>query len=258
MKKPVAIVLTLATILLCGLPGVMIIAGKLEMGAAIGPEMTSICGVTLILLPIVIAIASFSNIDESIKEVLTTGCMTVLVLALLSPLIGLLIFWITTEGWPGIQRYIWQKQHQTLQTELGVVCQGTGVSSSAEYEIGKGIHPIVMFNQDGEFDVLSSEVPSDWLPTDISSIEIVACVERSEKLIEICSYNGGVSTRRYQWQLTIHLFAAHTGEEIDSQVFLGTMPDDCPAAKVNPDPLRYGGSVSFRDIQPWLAEIIQE
>jgi hypothetical protein len=258
MKKSIAIVFTLAAILFCGVPGVLIFAGKLDEKYFTGPETATICGGILILLPLVIAIASFSNIDGGMKDVLTTGCMTIMVLTLLSPLIGFLIFGAVTEGWPAIQRFAWQKQHQTLQTELGVVCKGTGVPSSAEYESGTGIHPIVLFNQDGEADRLSSDVPANWLPTDVSSAEIVACIERSEKLIETCRYEGGIVTRRYQLQLVVHLFAAHTGDEIDSQVFLGTMPDECPAAKVNPDPTRYGSSVSFSEIQPWLAQIIQE
>lgn len=255
MKKPIAIVFSLAAILLCGIPGILILVGKLE-----GEYIYDVyfCGGILILIPIVIAIASFANIDGNLKEVITTGCITITSLVLVSPLILLLVGVFIPEGLLAIQKSAWRREHKALTTELGVVCQGIAVPSAAEFESSNGFHPIIFIDENGETDGMSIDLPDDWVPADVSSAEIVACFERFWKAIERCEYTGGPPITRYKEQLTIRLFAAHTGEKINDQVFFGTPPEECPTLANTAETTMYGGSVLFSDIQPWLAGIIQE
>lgn len=89
----------------------------------------------------------------------------------------------------------------------------------------------------------------------MGTTELVACLEKEEeKLIQTCQYIGGPSVRRYQYELTIRLVAAQTGETIETHTLRGGSPPQCELTEHRAVTRLSGSHVQFEAVQNWLSK----
>lgn len=121
----------------------------------------------------------------------------------------------------------------SLEELVASVCSGQGVPEAAAYDINEpGPHPVVVIYTDGTAHSWNEELQEDWKAQDITSVELVICIEPWVQEVEECEYtdNSGASfvvTRRNFW-VNYSISAAQTGEEIDSDMWSGIDADKCP------------------------------
>jgi hypothetical protein len=151
---------------------------------------------------------------------------------------------------------VWARSHQNLH-ELAIACEGTGISSAAEYRSESGIHKIVLFNTGGNLNKWNNDLPTNWIPEDVSKTELVACIGDEEEMgRQTCLYEGGHTISRYQSHINAYIVIAQTGEEITQAGFFGSDPRECPYATTSSEKEIKGGSVESSQIQTWLAQYV--
>ena len=146
----------------------------------------------------------------------------------------------------------------SLQTALSKVCTGIGVPEASAYDSKASFHSIMILSATGEFHDWSKNIPVEWLPQDISSAELVACLGNEEE-VQIgseCEYIGGSSMTRVQFKLPIEIRSVRTGEVILAETFKGSTPDPCPQTANVADRKVLGSHVSYDDVENWLTQFI--
>jgi hypothetical protein len=142
-----------------------------------------------------------------------------------------------------------------LVTPLAHFCDGEIVVSAQEYKPMEKIHKVILYEKNER---------SDWntnLPVECqgkySNFELVGCIEKTDDVeIEKCSYpNGGTRTRKAQ-KVTITIFEAKTGKQIDSNNFYGHV-DNCPQTiPSRTDEVIDGDNVSYDQVKGWLLNLV--
>jgi hypothetical protein len=103
-------------------------------------------------------------------------------------------------------------------------CKGQPVKGVSDYQPLHGSHPIVILQNDRSS---LRRIPDEWMPKSLEEIELVACVGKEEKvLMETCHYESGGKVKRYQYQVTIQLVAASTGQVLKNIKVQGS-PEYC-------------------------------
>ena len=116
----------------------------------------------------------------------------------------------------------------TTDKMFAPACNGQPVKGVSDYRPGPGPHPIVILENNSKS---IRKVPDQWMPKSLGVVELVACVGKSEKvLIETCNYESGGKIKRYQYQVTIQLIAASTGQLLKSITVQGSPPEYCPVS----------------------------
>ena len=116
---------------------------------------------------------------------------------------------------------------------LAPICDGQPISEATAYSQASGAHPTIVLRgtSGGSWRVDDSNYSEEWEPQTLEVVELVACLQRDEALIEICPYqleNGrSASVERYQYQTTVALYEAKTGAIVAEMSWLGTEPDRC-------------------------------
>jgi WD40 repeat protein len=136
-------------------------------------------------------------------------------------------------------------------------CQGKAVPGAATYQTDHAPHPILFISSTGERHEWNSQLPGEWQPQSLDQVEFVGCLEETETIIETCSYIPVGQADRYQYDLTIRLVIAQTGEELLVFKKAGSTPPKCPAAMsfdlLNPGRKRIdGGHVNLSDVRSQL------
>ena len=114
-----------------------------------------------------------------------------------------------------------------MMAQAAAVCNGTGIAQAAPYPSGEGPRQIlVMYRQSGQ-SILRDDYPAGWLPTQIETLQLVACVELSWQILEECEYDPAGVVSREQQQMVASLYAAQTGQLLDEIILDGGIPGRC-------------------------------
>ena len=70
-------------------------------------------------------------------------------------------------------------QDKGLLRDIGAVCYGEVLQKAAVYEKESGLHPTLLFNGFGAHHRWADRLPIGWLPLNLGSLELVACVDES-------------------------------------------------------------------------------
>lgn len=131
------------------------------------------------------------------------------------------------------------------------VCSGDGLDDAATYPGGNNIHPIVVCGTE-------LNIPSEWLPPSFSKTELVACISKSNSVVQLCNYTNGGTFTRYKRRCSINLHAAKTGELIASTILYGGEPGPCPGTLIGMSSWVYGSAISDSRIINWLSQYVVE
>jgi len=116
------------------------------------------------------------------------------------------------------------------------VCSGKAVASAAEYMPNKYANSIMLIDSEGKkHDMAGVQGVWDtyWLSESVSNTELVACFSEAQKIgVGTCTYDDGTSLERYMQRVDILIYAAKTGELIETITLDGPRPTSCPEKKV--------------------------
>lgn len=159
---------------------------------------------------------------------------------------------------------------EDIRSAVEAACEGTGVPEAAAYDGGPGTHPVVLaWGDSAEAAIIATawepELPSQWQPQGVSSVQLVACIGFQQVIVETCQYILGAHPQtvyRCQHHLTIRLVEARTGELIDTATEDGgyppTCPDEKPVNETDPTELyQCGSAVPFGQIENWLRGYVE-
>lgn len=143
------------------------------------------------------------------------------------------------------------------QNALPTVCQGATVPLAAPYVPGAGVHPVALFYEDGTAHPWSGQLGA-WAPATPLAAQLVACASRQmDNVIQECLYNGP-SIFRHLYAINVRVVVAQTGQVLGTTTITGTPPRECrhtePWSLVRLD----GGSVTFAQLQQWLAPFVTQ
>ena len=131
---------------------------------------------------------------------------------------------------------------------ISPACGGLGVAGAAPYDSSPHLRPIV---------ALSNNMPLEWVPSDVATAELVACVGESERYtIEVCPYYGS-SVTRYGYRRQVELVSALTAEVIASKMFEGQQPRKCRSSEnANLTKLEGKKVTQFSQVSTWLSTYV--
>jgi hypothetical protein len=159
-------------------------------------------------------------------------------------------------------------EEQVLKPVLPI-CSGDGqsVSQAAAYSQTSGVHPAVLVRGDaeGNWRVPRDHLRPEWMPQTLSEVELVACMQIDEVLIESCPYtleNGQkASVERFQYQTSVILREAQTGTVVADTVLPGTMPTECSnEIRFEKNELTkkvYGVAAGIGQVSSWLQPYVE-
>jgi len=135
---------------------------------------------------------------------------------------------------------------------LSAIHQGEGISAAASYNSRQSLHPIVLLDFSGKGHPWTNQVPVEWRPANITSVELVVLVgEEEEKALETVEYYGP-SITRYQHYLVVQLRAARTGKTVANTTLYGSLPRLCLQSEDYYLTRLEGSHVSFDQLKEWL------
>ncbi len=153
------------------------------------------------------------------------------------------------------------------QAAVASACYGSSIPSAATYSGGAGPHPILLVstegevylrNRAGETGLWNSDLPASWLPSEVSAVELVACLgPEAEQPVERCSYIGGPPIIRYQHEIAIRVVAARTGEVVAQDTLRGSYPSDCPSTAPVSQTRIDGTNVYFEQVVDYLEPLVE-
>jgi uncharacterized protein YjbI with pentapeptide repeats len=128
------------------------------------------------------------------------------------------------------------------------VCSGNGIQVARGYNPGSNFHSTIVTSINEEN--WNNPFPN-WEPSDLRALELVACDRGEEEVYLICTYaiDEVISIYQYQWSVTLK--DAKTGETIASQKFKGEGLDSCPQNFPEAQVPR-GEHVDPQDVLDWL------
>jgi hypothetical protein len=160
-------------------------------------------------------------------------------------------------------------EEQVLEPVLPI-CGGDGqaVSEATAYSQASGVHPAVLVRgsaEGGNWRVPRNHLRPEWTPQTLSEVELVACMQIDEILIESCPYtleNGQkASVERFQYQTIVTLREARTGTVVADTVLPGTMPAKCSnETRFEKNELIkevYGVAAGIGQVSSWLEPYVE-
>ncbi|MEX2162449.1 MAG: hypothetical protein WD751_11125 [Anaerolineales bacterium] len=167
---------------------------------------------------------------------------------------------------PGVALFLWAltqipgsraayQKNLALERELNRVCQGKAYPAAAAFA-GSEIHPIFLEDASGASHPWNLEMPAEWQPADADQVELVACLESSEVMIQTCSYTGGGSIARYRYDLSAQIIEAQSGRLVAERVFQGSEPRECGLTEPANLTALFGRVITFPQIKDWLASFV--
>jgi hypothetical protein len=96
-------------------------------------------------------------------------------------------------------------------------------------------------------------VERGWQPSDISSVQLVVCLEQSQRrTIDTCSYEHGHTVTRQQYSRVVTVIEARTGRYLNDTYLEGGEPGFCPNPLIgDKDQTREGSMVQWDDGRIW-------
>lgn len=157
-------------------------------------------------------------------------------------------FWTSAERKPQLKADYWDA--------VAPACGGLGVAGAAPYDPSPHPRPIVALSNGKE--LWYNAMPLEWVPADVTTTELVACVGESERYtIEVCPYYGS-SVTRYGYRRQIELVSALTAEVIASEIFEGNPPRECRGSEsANLTELKGKEVTYFSQVSDWLAAYVE-
>ncbi len=156
-------------------------------------------------------------------------------------------FWTTVERKPKLTAEYW--------VTIAQACEGTGVSGARPFDEDPHLRRIVVLR--GGRQAWYNDMALEWLPTDVESTELVACVGEIEKYtIEVCKYRGSPVTR-YGYRREVRLVSALTGELISGRTFEGEPPRECRGSEQADLTELKGKDITFGHIREWLQGYVE-
>lgn len=132
------------------------------------------------------------------------------------------------------------------------------VAEAMAYDRQKpGLHHIVLITNHGELDARTDQIPSEWLPKNVSEVELIAIINYEEvvmRVLKMFDPNRGVTHKIacVRRDIRVRLIEASSGKLIDDTTFLGADPSNCYLRNhLDPSDF-YGESTSFDVIVQWL------
>lgn len=132
---------------------------------------------------------------------------------------------------------VWDSKQAAVWSAVTKTCTGEGAVEAAAYTDDAGLHPVVYLQGGGSRWRAASlgyfTTPGDWLPEDVSQVELVACMTEEVVTIETCEYDIAGSDKsktviRTQSQISVTLYEAQTGKQLEeSKLFVGQEPKEC-------------------------------
>jgi hypothetical protein len=108
-------------------------------------------------------------------------------------------------------------------------CKGLPVPEAAEYNVGTGLHPLVLVKAAGGWHTFTNKLSRAWKPKSISDIQLVACADEIQtNTYQVCNYTEAGQFTRYQETIDVRLVAAKTGELVEKLHIEGLVPPPCP------------------------------
>ena len=149
------------------------------------------------------------------------------------------------------------------------ICSGDGqaVSEEAAYSQTSGVHPVVLArgSAEGNWRVPRDHLRPEWTPQTLPELELVACMQIDEVLIETCPYtlenSQKASIERLQYQTNVTLREAQTGVVIADTVLPGTIPAECSnEIRFEKNELTkkvYGVAAGIGQVSSWLQPYVE-
>jgi hypothetical protein len=129
------------------------------------------------------------------------------------------------------------------------VCSGKAVATAAEYMPDKYANSMILIDSEGKMDDRAGGEGvwgTYWLPESVSNTELVACFSEAQKIgVGTCTYDDGTSIERYMQRVQISIYAAKTGELIETITLDGPRPTTCPEKIVAGDEPDYVGDPPY-------------
>lgn len=158
--------------------------------------------------------------------------------------------------WNGIRL----ESDETFMDVLGPLCRGERPlePGPAYDDASPNLHPLVLFNENGERSQWSNDLPDSWHPARTGLTDLVACVQDAEHItVENCEYTDGSKIRRMQWVIEVRLYDAQTGGVLLDERVRGPAPKTCPSAIPEGGSTTYDADeVSFDDVRDLLREYV--
>jgi hypothetical protein len=152
----------------------------------------------------------------------------------------------------------------SLLEALTKVKNGGSAPEAAAYEKSKaGVHPIFILAPDEEAEAWNVELPYNWQPGFLNKVELVASIRYLETKINMTRYrhpgeSGWIFVTRYRRDTLVELFAAQTGEQIDSKIFQGGDPIPFPPYLGGGTTSLYGDDAPHDLIEEWLRTFVEK
>ena len=169
--------------------------------------------------------------------------------------------WSLSSSAESVLRSIFDDNNAEIAEMASDVCSGVSQPEASEYSrYESDIHPLVIVSEDGAIHYWTDYIPVDWLPFTTEDLELVACASNQEKqVIQVCQYyytgTGATapSITRYRYEMTVNLYAAHTGNLVGSTTLRGSSPDSCPYTTSSSTTQITGNYVSMDDFRTWIS-----
>jgi hypothetical protein len=144
------------------------------------------------------------------------------------------------------------------------VKNGGAAPDAAAYEKSKaGVHPIFILASDDEVDAWNVGLPYAWQPGFLNKVELVASIRYLETKLNMTRYrhpgeSGWIFVTRYRRDTLVEVFAAQTGEMIDSKIFQGGDPVAFPPYLGSGTTSLYGDDAPHDLIEEWLKTFVEK
>lgn len=137
-------------------------------------------------------------------------------------------------------------------TSVSVSVYFKPVAEAMAYDTQKsGPHHIVLITDQGKPDAGNDKIPSEWLPKNVSEVELIAIIIPEEVVTRTINHKDShppFKTLCIRIDIRVKLIEANSGKIIDKTIFPGYSPSDCyPYTKRD-----YGGPPSFDLVIQWL------
>ena len=125
---------------------------------------------------------------------------------------------------------------------LIAICEqggGAGAPAAASYDSAALLSPTLVVHQGGSsWNIYNEDYPEAWNPSVVAEAQLVACVQGQDaQIIESCDYyetdvagnptSDASFVERRQYERTVLLYSAVTGELVAKERILGSIPAEC-------------------------------
>lgn len=126
----------------------------------------------------------------------------------------------------------WQTRPTVQSTATKVCSSGVSIAEAKNFSTNQGIHPIVVVFKATSQGPSTSEYPEGWLPTKISDMQLVACVDKPEwKEINTCHYEDFSEAISQQQSQTITIISVVDAKVVGKFTITGGNPRPCASTE---------------------------